>query len=348
MSAPYRAAGPAAFDLAATSSAGGAFAARIFGLPCRLYANANLSLVLRQRCNARCPFCVEELRPASRGLAWDRQRALQADDGAWLGGLDATLAELTPLVRSVSITGGEPSRDPLLPVVLARVGPLRQLRRTMTSNASGLQDVVAGRRQIDHVVAAGLDHLNLSRAHDDADRNARLMAMADGLSDAALADVCATAARGGVAVRLSCVLLADGVATRDDVERYLDFAADMGVARVIFRELMQEDPAAARGGGVVRYCARQRVPMRPLLAALDGDARYRPLRQVVGYYYYVEVFETMRAGRPMRVAFEAADLAWIARQRQAAPGLVHELIFHPSGRLSSSWTEEDGCGFPPS
>ena len=34
----------------------------------QVYNNVNLSIYSGQTCNARCPFCVEELRPLSKGL----------------------------------------------------------------------------------------------------------------------------------------------------------------------------------------------------------------------------------------------------------------------------------------
>lgn len=343
-----RAAGPLAFDLERTSSAGFAAPQRIFGHTLRVYGNANLSIYVRQRCNARCAFCVEELRPLSRGVALADQRATEADDERYFARLDATLAEVGRVVRSVSVTGGEPSRDPSLPGILRRVAALPWLRRTMTTNGSGLWLQREGRPVIEHVVAAGLDHLNISRAHPDAAENARLMNMrgapedGGGLPDDALAAAIARAEAGGVAVRLSCVLLAEGVADLAGVEAVLAWAAARGVRSVIFRELMRHDPERAAPGGVARYSDRQRVPMRPLLAALDAHPHFRPIRQIVGYYYYVEVFATERYGAPMRVTFEAADLARIEAQRRAAPDLIHELIFHPNGTLCTTWQPWDG------
>lgn len=321
---------------------------RILGHARRLYGNANLSIYVRQRCNARCAFCVEELRPASRGVRLEMQRRVQADDARYLAALDRTLDEVGALVRSVSVTGGEPSRDPTLPAILRRVGRLEGLRRTMTTNASGLWLEREGKPVIEHIAAARLHHLNISRAHLDSDENARLMAMhggaheGGGLDDVALAAAVARAEAAGVSVRLSCVLLREGVADLDDVRAYLAFAAGQGVRHVIFRELMWPDPARVLPVGVARYSARERVPMRPLLAAVDRHPDFRRVRQIVGYYYYVEVFGTTAFGPAMSVTFEAADLALIERQRAAEPDLVHELIFHPSGTLSSTWQAWDG------
>ena len=41
-----------------------------------------------QPCNARCAFCVEELRPASRGTELAAQKAVERDDGRWFDALE--------------------------------------------------------------------------------------------------------------------------------------------------------------------------------------------------------------------------------------------------------------------
>src|SRR6185295_17468189 len=91
---------------------------RPWGVPLRVYRNANLSVYSAQACNARCPFCVEELRPASRGGALVLQRGVEKDDDLYFAALEETLRELAPLGPSVSVTGGEPSKDPRLPRIL--------------------------------------------------------------------------------------------------------------------------------------------------------------------------------------------------------------------------------------
>ncbi len=342
-----------AFDLSRTSSAGHARQLRLFGRQLRLYANANLSIYVRQRCNAACGFCVEELRPASRGLELAPQRQVLRDDDAWLAGLHHVLATCAPWIGSVGVTGGEPSRDPLLARILAAMVASGLRRRTMTTNASGLwlpvQTAAGGRQAVaDAIAESGLMHLNISRAAVSAADNAALMAMrgevADGggLDDDALRAAITRVQRAEVSVRLSCVLLRDGVRDRDGIAAYLAYASGLGVQNVIFRQLMRPDPQTTRPVGVARYSDRQRVELRPLLATLDGDPRWQFLRQIVGYYYYVEVWRCRVQGQAMTVTFEEADLAHIEAQKRADPGLAHELVYHPDGGLCTTWQPWDG------
>lgn len=49
----------------------------------------------------------------------------------------------------------------------------------------------------------------------------------------------------------------------------------------------------------------------------------------------------------MDVVFEAADLVQLERVKRAQPGVVHELVFHPSATLCSTWQPWDGVLGPP-
>lgn len=345
-----------AFDLAATSSAGHARKLRLWGRPLRLYANANLSIYVRQRCNAACGFCVEELRPASRGSELAPQRTVLADDAAWLAGLREVLATCGPWLGSVGVTGGEPSRDPLLARILAAMAASGLRRRTMTTNASGLwravrRDDGSATTVVDAIADSRLMHLNISRAAVDPQRNAELMAMrgdvdsGGGLDDVALRAAIERVKRAGVSVRLSCVLLRAEVCDLGGIDDYLSFAFGLGVQNVIFRQLMQPDPETTRPVGVARYSERERVALRPLLQQLSSSPSWRFLRQIVGYYYYVEVWQRRVAGTWMTVTFEEADLGHIEAQKRREPGLAHELVYHPNGALCTTWQPWDGALF---
>jgi GTP 3',8-cyclase len=245
---------------------------------------------------------------------------------------------LRPLDPSVSVTGGEPSIDPRLPAILCTLARHNARKRTMTTNGSGLLDVREGRDVLDWLTLTGAQHLNISRAHPNQARNAQLMRLETGLSIAQLREVVQRARAGGVRVRLSCILVQGAVDSLDGIHAYLDFANSLGVDNVIFRQLMKTDPATSIANHVVRFSDARRVPLEPLLDALGADSRFVFQRQIIGYYYYVEVWRCPG----MDVVFEEADLAQLQRARRADPDLIHELVFHPNGSLASTWQPWDG------
>jgi GTP 3',8-cyclase len=333
----------AAFDLQHNSTARRTVRLDLWGRAVEVYANANLSVYSAQTCNAKCPFCVEELRPASRGLELSRQKTIESDDGRYFAGLEAALAALRPMNPSVSVTGGEPSKDPRLPRILRTLERHDARKRTLTTNGSGLLDVREGLRNIDWITATGVRHLNISRAHPDHDRNAELMRLDEGLRLRDLEEVIRAASRGGTRVRLSCVLLTEETDSIEDIVRYIDFARSIGVDNVIFRQLMKTDPRTVEANFVVRYSDKKRVQLEPLLDALSQDPRFTFRHQIMGYYYYVEVWNY----GDVDVVFEEADLAQLEVTKRSMPGVVHELIFHPNAKLASTWQPWDGIIGPP-
>jgi cyclic pyranopterin phosphate synthase len=144
-------------------------------------------------------------------------------------------------------------------------------------------------------------------------------------------------------VRLSCVLVRRGDRGRCQDVRVATSTSRgrIGVDRVIFRQLMQVDEAHRDArASVVRFSDRKRrVAARAAARSqVSGDARFTFVRQIVGYYYYVEVWRL--AG--VDVVFEEADLARLEDVKRADPSLVHELVFHPDGKLASTWQPWDG------
>jgi cyclic pyranopterin phosphate synthase len=333
----------AAFDLERNSTARRIVKFPLWGRPVRVYANANLSVYSAQRCNAACPFCIEELRPASRGVELAGQKRREEDDVRYFDNLSATFDALAPLGPSLSITGGEPSKDPRLPEIIQLVERAGMRKRTLTTNGSGLLDRRGGRRVIDWICDHGFHHLNISVAHPDPGLNSRLMQLGAPLSIEQLQEVVRISAQAGVRVRLSCILQRASVATLAEVRGYLDFACSIGADNVIFRQLMKSDPQTQIANSVVRYSDQQRVPLEPLLDEISGDRRFRFERQIVGYYYYVEVW---RYGS-IDAVFEEADLARLETVKRHDPETTHELIFHPSGTLNSTWQPWDGILGPP-
>lgn len=339
----WRAEQSEAFDLHGNSTARGTVTFDLWGRPVTAYANANLSIYSAQACNARCAFCVEELRPASRGVALDRQKIVEADDARYFAALDEVLDALKPLNPSVSVTGGEPSQDVRLPRILRSLQARDARKRTVTTNGSGLLDVREGRQLIDWIADTGVAHLNISRAHWDDRINAKLMRFKASPGEAALRDIVTRARRGGTRVRLSCVLVANAVNDTAGVLSYLDYAARLDVDNVIFRQLMLTDPRTTQPNYVTRFSDRRRVVMTPLLAALQQRADFTFQRQIMGYYYYVEAWRY----RNIDVVFEGADLARLEVTKRDTPGIVQELIFHPNAKLASTWQPWDGVLGPP-
>lgn len=339
----WRAQQSSAFDLRANSTAREIIALDLWGKPTTVYANANLLIYSSQACNARCAFCVEELRPASRGVALNQQDTVEVDDARYFTAMQTVLDALSPLNPVVAMTGGEPSQDPRLPRIVRTLQTHGARKSTLTTNGSGLLDVREGRPLIDWIADSSVAHLNIGRAQWGERINAKLMRYGHSPNAQTLREIVGRAQRRGTRVRLSCLLVANGIDDVAGVLRYLDFAVGVGVDNVIFRQLVQIDPSTTQANFVTKVSDRRRVAMMPLLAERAMHAGLTFQRQVMGYYYYVE----LRCYRGIDVVFEGAELAQLERTKASMPDVIQELIFHPNARLASTWQPWEGVLGPP-
>jgi hypothetical protein len=196
---------------------------------------------------------------------------------------------------------------------------------------------------IDWITSTQVSYLNISVAHPDPCINSKLMRFGEGLTADGFRQVVYLAQKEDTAVRLSCLLLNDGIHDMAGILDYLHFARSLGVSNVIFRQLMKTDPFHHADNFVVKYSNRARVSLESLLDEISSDDRFTFQRQIIGYYYYVEVWRF----EEMNVVFEEADLAQLELTKSVTPAIVHELVFHPDGRLASTWQPWDGVLMQP-
>lgn len=305
-----------------------------------VYGNVNLSVFLTDECNASCNFCVAKLRYFHEGVDFVKPKI--DDDNVYFERMKKILALLKPLNPSVSLTGGEPTLSRRLPEVLDILNSYNVRKRTMTTNGSELLRQVesCGKTVLDELIDYRLAHLNISRAHYDEKINQEIMQIKGGFSNADLEFIVRKARKYNIRPRLSCILLREHIHTFDDVLRYLDWAESIGVDNVVFRQLMSFNEAAVKWGTVPEYCLKNITDLNPLWEIIEKDSRFTIINQVLGYYYYVEVYHY----RNIDVVFEGADLKQIdAEKERSSAGLgtpvIYEMVFHPNGNLCGSWRE---------
>ena len=340
------------YDIKENSSTKSLIKWNIKGKTYNVYSNVNLSIYSRQSCNGNCLFCVEKLRPLSRGRTLDSQKSIIEDDKEYFKRLASVLNLTKPLNPSISITGGEPSKDPKLKKILKYIKCFKLRKRTMTTNCSGLLDKINGtkRQVLDLLIDANIAHLNLSRAHFDENINHEIMDLENFHSNMELKEIIERAKKGGIRPRLSCVLLKGYIENFQDMIKYLDWAASLGVDNVVFRQLMKFNHKTHLKNKITQFCENYFIPLSPLLYKIYKSKNYNNkyfsfIKQVLGYYYYVEVYHYKKPKQMgIDVVFEEADLNFIElkKMKNTKNPIIYELIFHPNGRLCSTWQPWDG------
>lgn len=306
------------------------------------YDNVNLSIFVSDYCNANCDFCVAELRYFHEGV--DYIKPAIKDDNKYFKKLDSMLDAVKPLNPSVSLTGGEATLDPKLPEILNILAKHNVRKRTITTNGSGLLLKVKGSNDtvLDKLVDYKLQHLNISRAHYNEEENHKIMKPDNPyLSNAQLEEVVDIARANNIRLRLSCALLKGKIDSLEEMIKYLDWAESIGVDNVVFRQLMKFDEKAVKPGRIPDYCKAHSVSLIPIWEKIDKDERFSFVNQVLGYYYYVEVFKY----KGIDMVSEMADLKLIEPEKEKSTKktegvpVIYEMVFHPNGNLCGSWRE---------
>ena len=307
-----------------------------------VYENANLSIFVNESCNADCRFCVDQLRFEGKGKTFIKERI--ADDEEYFTRLEEVLSTLRPLNPSISITGGEPTKSHRLPRILKLVSKYNFRKRVITTNGSGLLDIVDGKRIIDHIVENGFHHMNISKTHYLENVNANIMKFSNNyFCNEQMREVVKVALSGNVRPRLSCLLLKSGISSIEAMMRYLDYYGEMGVDNIIFRETMDYDKSVMHNIPKLRFLEEQKIKLDDIWSEIDLLQHiFRPITQVLGYYYYCEVYKY----KNIDVVMESADLSAIDPQKEKTPNTVFEMVFHLNGNRCGSWLEDEDILLP--
>ena len=302
----------------------------------QVYSNVNLSIFTDDYCNANCKFCVAQLRYEDKGQMYKKGRI--ASDEEYYRRLDEVLAYLRPLNPSVSITGGEPTKSHRLIPILEMIEKYGYRKRTLTTNGSGLFDIVDGKPIIQHITDNHFQHLNISKAHYDEEINRRIMQYERGYcSNEDIEKIALFAKAHNLRPRMSCLLLKEGIHDLDGMIKYLDYFQSIGLDNIIFRETMDFDQEKMSNIPKMQYLNDNKVRLNDIWKDIDKDPRFTPIRQLLGYYYYVEVYKYQNVD----MVSESANLVKLYEQKERAKDTVFEMVFHPNGNLNGSWDDKE-------
>ncbi len=318
----------------------------------KVYHNTNLSIHVTDKCNADCAFCIAHLRYLNDGNVYIKPEI--ENDDIYFKRLDDVLKNIKSINPSVSITGGEPTVNRKLPRILDVLMSHNVRKRTITTNGSGLHYKIENSHKtvLDKLGEYQLEHLNISRAHYDNQKNAHLMTMNEKLmTNEMLKERVIEAKHYGMKIRFSCALLKDGIKTYDDMMRYIDWSYELGADNIIFRQLMKFNEESVKPGRIPIFCQEQAVDLIPIWENFDKDKQFDFYHQVLGYYYYVEVrklesWNGKPLNRKVNVVSEMADLRMINPQLDKYSQIlgeraVFEMVFHPNGNLCAGWNENE-------
>lgn len=294
-------------------------------------------------CSARCVFCSETL---VHRKATDLSATLRPGPG-YFGQLKRAFAELRNLPIGLSLSGLEASDDAAwLGSVLDEVEEHERAggrvdERVLYTNASGFAEA-QGRRQLsERLRAARLSRMEVSRHHFLQTCNDGIMRFRPEVR-IAVQEVFEETVRALATehhVRLVCVMQRRGVSSAEDVGRYMEWAAGLGVRDVVFREFSRLGDEY-RMNTTLRVIDAERVAMEQVLDGVVGEHTHRVqlAGATMGYYFWnVRMhWRTSGAGTEgMMATFETSDYALMKARHDG--DTVCKLVFHANGNLCADW-----------
>jgi hypothetical protein len=290
------------------------------------------------RCNAHCAFCSEELM-RHEGHQLTAKRLID-DYPAYFARLREVLQPFRHFPLGLSLSGLEATAEPVwLRELLACLTELESSgllfdEKVLYTNGSGLATTPDLGLALQDF---GLDRLELSRCHDDEAVNQEIMRFNRNqpIRHNAVYEATVGWLHRHLTIKNSCILTRVGIATLPDVERYLAWAAGLGVRQVVFRELSRLE-GSYLPNVFTEWIEANRVPIEPLLLAVvptleTARPGWHYAGSTFGYYYYNEHFRWQN----LEVIFETSS--YPALQAATATGVLQKLIYHSNGTLSGDW-----------
>ena len=284
-------------------------------------------------CSARCRFCSENLilkKPGTIG------QSLRPPEG-YHDQLLETLLTLKQIPMGISLSGLEISDDPLW--LLKTIDVLMNweelggawTERAAYTNGSGFatEDCY---KLIDALSRLKIDRLEVSRHHFLEDINQKLMRFKDSYKIKAGTVFEKTLKRlidSGLPITLICILQKKGVNSLSEIEEYLSWSRNLGVRKVIFRELC-ELPEIYRGNSTLEFIKSQRVKIKNYVENwLSKEIKFSHF--VNGYYFWNAVF----LYKGQEVVFERSDYSLMKEMHSS--DTIYKFVYFANGNLSNDW-----------
>jgi GTP 3',8-cyclase len=291
-----------------------------------VHENVNLYINPTLYCNGNCEFCIART---------DLKVCKKIGKDIYLKKLKETFEFLKPITPSVSIVGGEPSFDEKLPEILDLIEENGMRKPVLNTNAGG---IVENPELLDRINKSSLKHIDISRHHFDEGKNMGIMGNNSIISNKRLKELIKCIDKD-IRVRLNCNLICGSIESFEDCLKFLDWASSIGIDNVAFSELSQLMEGDIYAKSAMNFTKRNWIPMIPLLERVDKSNKFRFVKQIVGPYYYVEIWKYNGPNGDMDVVFKDADVRRMCEMdyRRDNENYVNELIFHPNGILGGCW-----------
>lgn len=278
-----------------------------------IYKNINLQILVTNRCNLKCKFCIE-----------------RSDDCDTVSEKNP-LSILTYLLSqynffgiypNISITGGEPSLDlEYLHNIINLINKYEINHLNINSNGTFLDPI-----QFLHI------NLNISRHHYNNIKNNDIFGKDRGMYYNRFYN--------NDFVNFQCVLLDGYIDSIDEIKKYTDLHIKHGIKRVTFRGLSNLNTDKGYYEESIEFCNNQTVDVFKILNDISEDKDFEFIQQKIGDHYIYELYKY----KGITVCFSYSNFAFLKNieneERQNGKLFSRATILKPDGSVYIGWYYE--------
>lgn len=257
-------------------------------------------------CNAKCSFCINHFDENIKNSI-DTE-----DDRIYFSKLREAFEILKPLHPTVHICGGEPTISGRIVPIMKMVKEYGLINRSFPTNGTGLLNRYDGKLILQHMLENGLiSNINLSRASDIDEENMKLMGI--NFPDKDIETAATFCNVNHMSFRVSCVLHKSGIASLSDIIRFHEHYGKLNIKYTIFREMVKIPE---------QYKNESFVDIKPIIAKLSENQKFKKIRSMEGQYYLVDVYR-----------YNDSVVKCYSEKFANDQELIRDFVFMPNGEL---------------
>jgi len=277
------------------------------------FSDAQISLYITKKCNANCKFCMNNLE--KRCL-----NSIELTDKDYFNMLNKYLDFFKDIKPWITITGGEPTLSNRLIKTLEILKEKNYKIRTFSTNGTGLLKRVNNKPIIEYMLENNvINNVSISRMSIDDLENRNLMNSKNPLlSNEDLKKISLYSKTNSIEIRLSCLLLKNGVKDLTDMLEFITFYENLGINSIMFRELIP-----------LPYTNDSKIDIKNIFKEIENSKDFISLREMDGLYYTVKVY-----------SYKDYIVKCYQEKENVNQNIIREFVIYPDGKLDNNFDNE--------
>lgn len=236
----------------------------VLGRELKFYNPCNLNVFIHNKCQNDCAFCINK-----------QNDRTDISDDMYFTNLEAALKEMSDVHLEATITGGEPTLNPMRFVETIRM--LRKFginERTVSTTGIGLLKKYEDKTLLQHLIDLDYTHnISISRMAVSDEYNDKILC-GKNISNEELQKIAFYSKVNGVQLRTSTNVIPGCIDTLDKILSFVDFQHKNGIESCLFRELVGANS----------------LSIAPMCEQIKNNPLFKYDRTLNGMFYNIDVY----------------------------------------------------------